>query len=159
LLAEACYLQIPVKNNRATAEKVEVFVANIEKESGTKFHKVEGFYPLNLKWRHYDTVFLDRLSPKTSRDCTLGRIVDPNNKQRVGDDQPSFSLPPGLSPFRLELAVPPSTRSDLLAPGRYRIYLELGASNSRKLKRKTIELEFTGKWLPDPKDMVVARVV
>jgi len=67
----ACYLQIRIRNEGATAEKVEVFVAKIEKESDGIFSKVDNFYPLNLKWRHYNEIFLDRLSPKTTRDCTL----------------------------------------------------------------------------------------
>lgn len=157
IVAEACYLQIRIKNERATAEKVEVFIEKIEREVNGVFRAVEGFYPLNLKWRHYNTVFLDRLSPKTSRDCSLGRIVDPQKKKIAGDDYPSLNLPPDRSPFRLELATIPSTRSDLLQPGKYRLFLQMVASNSRRPKRRIIELEFTGEWLPDVKDMVVAK--
>jgi len=158
-LANACYLQIRIKDKRATAEKVEVFVAKIEKEINGIFHRVDSFYPLNLKWRHYNTVFLDRLSPETSRDCTLGRIVEPANKQLVGDDHPSLNLSSNRSPFRLELATVPNTRSDLLAPGKYRLYLEIGASNARHPQKRTIELEFNGEWLQEMKDMVVARTI
>ena len=159
VVANACYLQIRVKNKRATAEKVEVFVAKLEKEINGIFHRVDSFYPLNLKWRHYNTVFLDRLSPETSRDCTLGRMVDPANKQRVGDDYPSLNLPSNRSPFRLELATVPNTRCDLLASGKYRLYLEIGASNARHPQKRTIELEFGGEWLQEIKDMAVARTV
>ena len=157
-LAEARYLQIRVKNDGPSqAEKVEVFVANLEREIDGVFREVNGFYPLNLKWRHYDSVFLERLSPKTARDCTLGRLVDPERKKVVGDDHPSLRLPPNRSPFRLELAVTPNTRSDLLEPGKYRLFLEICASNTRRPKKRTLELEFSGEWLPQDTEMATAR--
>lgn len=160
VLAEACYLQFRVRNDGpAPAEMVEVFIAKLEKETEGVFRKVEGFYPLNLKWRHYDAVFLDRLSPKTGRDCTLGRIVDPDRKRKVGDDHPLLQLSHDRSPFRLELATIPNTRSDLLAPGKYRLFLEIGASNVSRPKKRTMELEFTGEWLPKPIYMVEARLI
>lgn len=158
-VTEACYLQIRIKNDGTTAEKVEVFIAKIEKEINGIFHKVESFYPLNLKWRHYGTIFLDRLSPNTGRDCTLGRIVNPQQKQKVGDDNPLLNIPQDRSPFRLDLATIPNTRSDLLSPGRYRLFLEIGASNTRHPKKRMIELEFTGEWLTETKDMAVARLI
>ena len=157
VVANACYLQIRVKNKRAAALKVEVFVEKIEKEINSIFRRVDSFYPLNLKWRHYDTVFLDRLSPGTSRDCTLGRIVEPQNKHLVGDDHPSLNIPSNQSPFRLELATVPNTRCDLLAPGKYRLYLEIGASNARHPQKRKVELEFGGTWLQEIRDMAVAR--
>lgn len=160
ILGKACYLQIRVENNGpSSAEKVEVFIAKLEKEIDGVFCKVKEFYPLNLKWRHYDTIYLDRLSPETGRDCTLGRITDPKYKKEVGDDYPSLKLPHNMSPFRLELGTTPSTRSDLLTPGKYRLFLEIGASNSRRPKKQTIELEFTGNWLPNPVDMAKATLV
>lgn len=159
-LGDACYLQIRIRNKgHSTAEMVEVFVAKLEKETNGIFCKVEDFYPLNLKWRHYDKVFLPRISPKTTRDCTLGRIVDPKRKGEVGDDDPALQLPPDRSPFRLELAVVPNTRNDLLPLGKYRLFVEIGASNSRRIKKRTIGLEFTGEWLPKPIDMAKATPI
>jgi hypothetical protein len=157
ILGVACYLQIRIKNNRATAEKVEVFIAKIEKEINGIFQEVKNFYPLNLKWRHLDVVFFERLSPGTGRDCTLGRIANPDNRESIGDYNPSLGLTPKQSAFRLELAVMPSTRSDLLTPGKYRLHLEIGASNA-KPKRKTIILQFDGHWSDNPRDMAVAKV-
>lgn len=157
VVANACYLQIRVKNKRAVAINVEVFVEKIEKEINSVFQRVDSFYPLNLKWRHYDTVFLDRLSPGTSRDCTLGRIVEPENKRLVGDDHPSLNIHSNQSPFRLELATVPNTRCDLLVPGKYKLYLEIGASNARHPQKRIIELEFDGTWLKEIRDMAVAR--
>jgi len=159
-LGEACYLQIRVKNYGCSpAKMVEVFIAKLEKEINGVFREVDGFYPLNLKWRHYDKVFLDRIPPDTGRDCTLGRIVNPEQKGEVGDDDPSLELPDGRSPFRLELAIKPTTRSDLLRPGKYRLLLEISASNAMHPKKRTIELEFTGEWLPETKNMVKAKPI
>lgn len=159
-LTKACYLGIRVRNaGPSSAEKVEIFVAKLQRKSNGVFREVPGFYPLNLIWRHYDppVVFLERLLPNTARDCTLGRITNPEGKQKVGDDHPLLDLPADRSPFRLELSTRPNTRSDLLAPGKYRLILEIGAANARRVKKRTIELEFTGEWLSETMKMAVAR--
>jgi len=57
------------------------------------------------------------------------------------------------------LAAVPNTRCDLLVPGKYRLYLEIGASNARHPQRRTIELEFCGELLQEIKDMAVARTI
>lgn len=159
-LANACYLEFSVKNKCVVAENVEVFVAKLEMEICGIFRRVDSFYSLNLRWRHYNTIYLPRISPETSRTCTLGRIVDPAGKHLVNDDYPSLKLPSSLSPFRLELAKAPNTRSDLLAPGKYLLYLEIGASNTRHITKRTIELEFGGKWSPKAtNDMLSASII
>lgn len=159
-LTKACCLGIRVRNSGpSSAEKIEVFVAKLCREENGVFEKVAGFYPLNLTWRHYDPpiVFLERLLPNTSRECALGQIVNPNQKQEVGADNPSLGLPADRSPFQLTLSAIPNTRSDLLKPGKYHLFLEIGAANARHVKKRTVELEFTGEWLPETKKMVVAR--
>jgi len=157
-LTKACCLGIRVRNaGPSSAEKVEVFVAKLCREENGVFQKVAGFYPLNLTWRNYNTVFLDRILPNTSRECALGQIVNPNQKQKVGADHPSLGLPADRSPFQLTLSTIPNTRSDLLKPGKYHLFLEIGAANARHVKKRTVELEFTGEWLPETKKMVVAR--
>lgn len=157
-LTKACCLGIRVRNSGpSSAEKVEVFVAKLCKEENGVFQKVVGFYPLNLMWRNYNTVFLDRILPNTSRECALGQIVNPNQKQKVGADHASLGLPADRSPFQLTLSTIPNTRSDLLKPGKYHLFLEIGAENARHVKKRTVELEFTGEWLPETKKMVVAR--
>ena len=134
-------------------------IAKLERESGGNFREVRGFYSLNLLWRHYNTAFLDRLSSKTSRDCTLGRIVEPQKRRLVGDDYHTLELPENRSPFRLELATTPSNRCDLLVPGKYRMHLEIGSSNSRRPITKIIVLEFSGEWLPNTIDMAIATPI
>jgi len=162
VITQACCLGIRIRNcGPSSAEKVEVFIAKIEKESNGVFCKVSGFYALNLTWRHYDppVVFLERLLPDTARECALGSIVDPNQKHKVGADHSSLNLPANRSPFQLALATIPNTRSDLLAPGKYRLFLEIGSANARRVKKRTVELEFTGEWLAETDKMAVARLV
>jgi len=157
-LTKACCLGIRVINSGpSSAEKVEVFVAKLCREEDGVFQKVSGFYPLNLLWRNYNTVFLDRILPHTSRECALGQIVNPKQKQKVGADHPSLCLQDDRSPFQLTLSTIPNTRSDLLKPGKYHLFLEIGAANARNVKKRTVELEFTGEWLPQTKKMVFAR--
>ncbi|MCX5637748.1 MAG: hypothetical protein NTX52_08675, partial [Planctomycetota bacterium] len=112
VLTRACYFQIRVRNNgKSAAKNVEVFVSQLQKQdSNGKFENVREFYPLNLKWRHYDTVFLERMSPSTGRDCCLGRVVYPPDKRIGGIDDydERFQLRDDEPLFRLELAIIPN---------------------------------------------------
>lgn len=156
----ACYLQIPVKNEgHAPAEMVEVFVAGVEKETDGIFRKIDSFYPLSLKWRHYNEPFMSRISPASVRDCTLGHLVEPQYKRRIYEPWLSLDLADDRSPFQLDLAVIPNTRTDLLLPGKYRLLLEIGASNTIRIKKRIVELEFSGKWLPNMRDMAKVKPV
>jgi len=160
VITQVCCLEIRIRNDGPScAEKVEVFIAKVEKEINGVFRKVSGFYPNNLIWRNYDQPFLERLSPHTIRACALGKIPDPNQKNKVGADHSSLNLPNDRSPFQLALATIPNTRSDLLTPGKYHLFLEIGAVNSRHVTKRIIEMEFTGEWLDETKKMAVARLV
>jgi hypothetical protein len=162
IVAEAAYLQFFVVNHgRTSAEKVEVYVEKLEKEINGIFQEVKEYFPLSLVWRHSNTDSLERLSPESRRACTLGRIVDPAKRSDplIDDAHPRLNLSPDRSPFRLELSYQTNTRSDLLEPGKYRLFLEIGGSNVRRPKKKILELEFTGEWLSDPRNMAVARIV
>lgn len=160
-IAEAFYLQIPIWNKgRSVAEKIEVFIEKIEKKINGKPDEMKGFYPLNLVWRHFNIVYLERLSPQSYRDITLGRIADPQTRRNVGDDSPALKMPGDHSPFKLWLAVQPTTRCDLLSPGKYHLSLEITAANARKPNVQKIELEFNGEWLPNnPMNMATVKLI
>jgi len=158
LTKKACYFQIRIRNNgKSAAENVEVFVSQLQKQdSNGKFENVREFYPLNLKWRHWDNkVFLGRLSPSsTGRDCCLGRVVCPPDNRIKGIDDYDERFRDDEPLFRLELARIPNTRPDLLKHGIYHLRLEVSASNTRKVRRQTIELQFSNKWSEDCKEIV-----
>jgi len=163
-IAEAVYLQIPITNSgNATAEKVEVYLENVEREQNGAFHKISGLYPMDLRWRHTDRPFLERISPHTTRDCTVGFIVNPANRNVFyGEDIINNflrNLPANCSPLNLVLDVIPNTRCDLLMPGKYHLYIEISASNIRQPNKRTIELDFTGEWLESVSDMIHARLL
>jgi hypothetical protein len=103
-LANAYYLQIPVTNKGATAKEIEIFIKKIEKEVNSKFQVIESFSSMSLNWSHYDHPILHRIHKNSSRECTLGRIVDPKRKIIAGDSYEFLdqdNLDNNISPFRL----------------------------------------------------------
>jgi hypothetical protein len=157
---KACYLQLEVINKglSSSAQLVEVYVEKLEKFDGKRFQEDKKFYSMNLLWRHYDQPVLNAIPPRSRRFCTIGRISDPQYKSLVGDDYTDLQLPNDLSPFRLHLAAIPNTRNDLLPPGKYRLTLAIGGSNSGKAKIKRIVIQFSGQWRENARDMIAARV-
>lgn len=147
--------RLAIKNDGKTkAEKVEVFAAKLEKFKNGRFLK-EPFFPMNLTWAHDDESHRDWISPTTTRLCNLGRLLDPNrpNAGRSGSQG---------TVLELHVQVTPTTRTNHLSSGTYRLYLEISASNC-KLIQKTLEIMHSGKWFDNEhamyKDGITFRFV
>jgi hypothetical protein len=114
------YVRLRVCNiGRSTAEMVEVSIKELHRRVGTAaaYTRDSNFLPLNLKWAHTGKPLRERVSPGSEKYCDLLHVLRPT--------------PPATPIAELDLEVQPATRSGFLEPGRYRIVLEVAASNAR----------------------------
>jgi len=143
-----CFVGLPIRNHGpAPAKEIEVLVSELERFHNNKFEPNHRFYPLPLYWRHYNPkiVFLDRLLPGSIRHIGLGFIPSELTiKKSVG-----FGLQQEKLPFIIDSPMRPNTLSNIINPGRYRMTLEITASNSQKPVKIVIELSFDGEWQAD----------
>jgi hypothetical protein len=154
---------LPIRNDGpASAQAVEVVISELERFHNNIFKLDRTFYLLPLKWRNYvpERVFLGRLLPGSVRHIGLGYIPSELTEKSVGKGFQLIGLKQGELPFVINTSMRPTTRSDLLPPGRYRLTLEISAANSRKSVKSFIELSFDGEWCEDNmRDMVSVKSV
>jgi hypothetical protein len=141
---------------RERAEKVQVFASKLLRRHADGTYKEDKtFLPMNLRWAHQQNplvaeIFAEGISPKMGKHCDLGKILDPSKGKKYGIDIPSVE--PDKTIFELTLEVSPNTKSNLLAPGAYRLELRLAAANAKPVT-KTIEINHTGIWYADETKM------
>ena len=156
--AESYYFRLWVENvGNRHADKVQILVRSIARLLGDgTYRPLSQFVPMNLAWSNSPRIngkrdaFFDGLSPKIGRHCDLGHILDPrgalpNQWKRAGGVE-------GETVFEFDFDSIPSTRSDLLAPGTYRIELTIAGANVRPIQR-ILELNHTGRWSKDQNRM------
>jgi len=134
---ECYYLRLRVKNSgNHRAELVEVFATGLEKQQADdSFSKVESFLPLNLRWSHISKAFVDAISPEMEKHCDIGHIIDPAQRATLlMEDDPSVGVP-DRTLLSFDFVVKPHTMSHLIPPGKYRLSLLIGASNTKPVKK------------------------
>lgn len=109
---------------------------------------------MNRRWS-YDRpdaleVYADGISPKMGKHCDVGRVADPITRKDLCErvDQ----VPADKAVLVLSPEVTPSTRSDIVPPGTYRILLRIAAANASPTT-KTLELTLKGEWFSDEKQV------
>jgi hypothetical protein len=158
--AQCYYFRLWIENRGKTrADRVQVFAARLfRKVADGSFTEDRSFLPMNLRWAHGHSrepgggpeIYAEGISPEMGKHCDLGHITDP---QFRSDLQENFDGVDAASTiFALDLEVNPSTKSNLLAPGTYRLELQVAAANSRPVK-KIIEITITGHWFTDERKM------
>jgi len=83
--------------------------------------------------------------------CDVGHIADPQNRAELSEDLDG--VPKASTIFSLDLEVNPNTKSNLLAPGTYRLELQVAAANSAPVER-VVEITVTGQWFADERKML-----
>ncbi len=152
---ECYYFRLRVKNSgNHRAELVEVFATGLEKQQADdSFSEVESFLPLNLRWSHISKTFVDAISPGMEKHCDIGHIIDPAQRATLHmEDDPSLGVP-DKTLLSFDFVVKPYTMSHLIPPGKYRLSLLIGASNTKPVK-KTIEINVTGDWYSNEAEML-----
>jgi len=160
---DGCFVGLPIRNDGpAPAKDVEVLVSELERYHNNAFESDRKFYPLPLYWRHYvpKRDSLERLLPGSVRHIGLGYIPSELPGKSVGPGFEQLNLQQGKLPFVIDSPMRPTTRSNIIRPGRYRLTLEITAANSRKPVKTVIELSFGGEWRADnTKGMVTIKRV
>lgn len=156
LKTDCYYFRFHIQNEGSQrAEYVEVFAKELSKQQADgSFKQVESFLPMNLLWSFNREPFVSAISPGMGKHCDLGHIIDPKNRKDfssdfnsdldVADDQVTFSL---------DVETPPSTKNHVIAPGKYRLIVLIGAGNIKPIQ-KIFEITFTGKWYDDERKML-----
>lgn len=143
----AYYLRIWIMNDgNVSAENVQVFVSALRrKQANGEYKKITNFLPMNLRWSHTSNengsgkIFAERISPKMGRYCDLAHIMQSERNIPIVAE--------------LDVEVVPNTESHKLKAGVYEIDLSIAASNAKPTK-KTIEMNFMGKWFHDEMEML-----
>jgi len=156
--ADSYYLRLWIENTgNLRANNVQVFTAKLtRRQADNSFKDVAGFLPMNMRWTHrilpsgQPEVFAAGLSPTMGRFCDLGRIIDPANKHAFGDTLEDVK--DDLTVLALALEVEPYTKSHLIGPGVYRLYVRLAAANCEPVP-KVFEINLPGQWYADEECM------
>ncbi len=158
--AQSYYFRLWIANRGKTrADRVQVFAARLyRKIADGSFKEDRNFLPMNLRWAHGQSrepgggpeIYAEGISPDMGKHCDLGHITDPSNRVELNEDVDG--VPATSTIFALDLEVNPNTKSNLLAPGTYRLELQVAAANSRPIK-KLVELTVTGQWFADERRM------
>jgi len=149
------YIRIRIENvGRTRAEKAQVFALRLQKQGADgRFVEVLDFLPLYLKWANSPqgapVVTIDGISPKMVAFCDFVAVCDPSNPTIV---RRPAGVAAGTTIGELQLEVAPFTNSDLLAPGKYRLTIRIGAANATPVER-TAEFTHTGVWTNSDPDM------
>jgi len=156
LHTDCYYFRIRVRNaGNQRAEYVEVFASELFKQQADEsFKRVDSFLPMNLLWSHIREPFIPAISPEMEKLCDLGHIVDPAKRERfVSDHNPNLNVANDKTTMSLDVEVPSFAMGHVIAPGKYRLHLLIGAANSKPVK-KTLEISLTGVWHSDEHTML-----
>jgi len=158
--AQCYYFRVWIKNcGKTRATRVQVFAAKLyRKVADGSFKEDQHFLPMNLRWAHGHSqepgggpeIYAEGISPQMGNHCDLGHVTDPNNRVELGENLDG--VPAANTLFALDLEVIPATKSHLLAPGTYRLELQVAAANSRPVT-KVLEITVTGQWFADERKM------
>lgn len=158
--AQCYYFRLWVQNHGKTrAERVQVHAAKLfRKVADGSFREDKHFLPMNLRWAHGHSrepgggpeIYAEGISPRMGKHCDLGHVTDPQSRAELGEALDG--VPQGNTIFALDLEVNPNTKSNLLAPGTYRLELQVAAANSAPMQ-KVVEITVTGQWFADERKM------
>ena len=127
------YLRLWVQNKGNTrAERVQVFAAALSKRGADgSFNRVDGFFPMNLRWSYAPPdapeIYADGISPDMGKHCDLGNVLHPATRVELGETRKD--VPVEKAALVLALEVTPSTRSNIIPPGVYHLVLRIAAAN------------------------------
>lgn len=143
--ADSYYFSVRIMNSgRAVAENVEVYAANLLKNSDSGWELIRR-YSLNLKWAYRGTNRLDKLLPGMERFCNIGHIIDPiERKKFLNEDLPGHD---GDAVLSLDLEATPNHLIHLLEKGKYQLVIGVVAAN-HPIRWKIVDIDLTGKWIP-----------
>lgn len=149
------YFRLRVKNEgRVSAKSVEVYAASLEGDSTDR-----KFIPMNLSWSHgrsvepsgHRLIYFPSISPKMEKHCDLGHINHP--KFRHFKRASSLGIQPEETDFQFDLMVEPSSLSDVITKGKYRLHLIVAAVNA-KPKQSVVEISLSGQWHEQESEML-----
>jgi len=115
------YARLRVRNTKgSTAQMVEVSVISLSRRdlSGT-YVPIGTFLPLNLKWSHVGTTHRERIPRTVTKYCDLLHML-----------QPGLPNSPASLLAELDLEVQPSSGTGILAPGFYKLVVQVAAGNA-----------------------------
>lgn len=151
-LRDSVHVRLRVINDgRSQALKVEVYAESVGCYTDGRWVQLQTFVPMNLTWADLNVMYFPGISPRMSKYCTLGYIVDPG--RRKPELEPAGGVEPDETCFAFSLIARPNNKSHIVGPGRYRIRLIVAAENAAPVTRE-IELHLPGKWYPDEATML-----
>lgn len=156
-VAFAYYFRLRVKNKgNDKAESVEVLLDTLSrKQADGTYKSVASFLPMNLLWSNYRQPSMPTISPGTYKLCDLGHIVDPSKLEETGElmniTWEGFSEEETV--LILDTHVKSFTLSHLIRPASYQLRIIIAAANTKPI-RKTLEINLTGKWFEEEREML-----
>ncbi|MBM3943667.1 MAG: hypothetical protein FJ316_12295 [SAR202 cluster bacterium] len=155
-VADTIHLRLQVENvGRLTAKNVEVYARELRRQrvDGT-WENVSSFPPMNLVWASIGGMYMLNLSPRMSKHCDLGHIVDPAQRSQVpGEESPNLELDNETTSLTFSVIAPPNHMGHIIGPGQYQLEILAGAENVPAL-RATLLILLHGAWHDDEATML-----
>jgi hypothetical protein len=150
------YFRLKVTNiGNEKAELVEVFASELSKQQADgSFKIVDSFLPMNLVWSHFHTMLFPSISPTTYKHCDFAHILRPERREEIPGEHKTWpNVLAAKTILSLDTIVKPTTLSNLLPNGAYRMVIIVAAANAKAV-RKTLEFTITGDWYDDEQQML-----
>lgn len=148
------YLRLKIINKgNKKAENVEVFASSLQEQKNDKWSQVISFLPMNLVWADNHLVFYPIIHPETPKHCDLAHIINPQERSKLKHENKEWpDAQQDKTILSFDTHARPSTFSYLHPPGKYRLFLAVGASNAKTIKR-TLEITLDGSWYDGENEM------
>lgn len=126
------YYRLKVRNiGNAAAREVEVYATQVKQWTDSGWSDFTQFIPQYLSWSLLrGTTSLPIIPPKASRYCDLGHVLNPVERANVDVYENDSKLPHNETILSLDVSVKALRRGHLLPKGKYKIHLEVTASNA-----------------------------
>jgi hypothetical protein len=108
---------------------------------------------MNLKWTNLGLIYFPSIAPGMGKHCDLGHIVDPNQRQRVGEENSNLNLSKQEVSLTFDLMVYPNHKGHIIGPGVYQLDIILTAENTKPIRR-TVEISIPGPWYSNESKML-----
>jgi len=143
--ARVYYLRFRVENiGKKEAKDVQVMMTKLEEFDGHKFAVKDSFLPLNLTWSNIGGYSVQSIPIRTFRHCDFGYVADGAYMNNILSN---FGLGSNGSQaiLKTDTIVEPNTGSHIILPGRYKLWVNVSASNADTIER-VFEINFENRF-------------
>ena len=156
--ASVYYLRFRIENvGKKEAKDVQVMMTRLEEFNGQNFVMKDSFLPLNLTWSNIGGYSVQSIPTHTFRHCDFGYITEGSHMNMILS---SFGLKSNgfKAILKTDTIVQPNTGSHIIFPGKYKLWVNVSASNADTIE-KVFEINFDNRFDLITKNFIHVGVV